>query len=190
MLLPPAFQGIAYRLADNWRGVIPEDFKEKPIKYLEIGAFCGANIFSVEKLYGTHPDTVLTCIDPWIDYDDYEEYKGEQPSIYQCFKNNTESIKQKLNVIRGFSHEQVYSLPDEHFDLIYIDGNHEPEYVLEDAVLCFRKLKVGGYMIFDDYGWGGPDRTQKGIDGFLMGYFRRIKVLGERKSQVFIKKLH
>ena len=30
---------------------------------------------------------------------------------------------------------------DEFFDIIYIDGNHEPEYVLEDAVLSFRKLK-------------------------------------------------
>jgi len=25
-------------------------------------------------------------------------------------------------------------------------------------------------MIFDDYGWGGPDLTQKGIDAFLSGY--------------------
>ena len=29
-------------------------------------------------------------------------------------------------------------------------------------------------MIFDDYGWGGPDLTQKGIDGFLSGYHKRI----------------
>jgi hypothetical protein len=36
-------------------------------------------------------------------------------------------------------------------DIIYIDGNHGPEYVLEDADLSFRKLK-NGIMIFDDYG--------------------------------------
>jgi hypothetical protein len=45
-------------------------------------------------------------------------------------------------------------------------------------------------MIFDDYGWGGPDETQKGIDGFLSGYHKRIKILGSIKdSQVFIQKL-
>jgi hypothetical protein len=44
-------------------------------------------------------------------------------------------------------------------------------------------------MIFDDYGWGGPDLTQKGIDGFLSGYHKRINYLGERETQVFIKKI-
>jgi hypothetical protein len=55
-------------------------------------------------------------------------------------------------------------------------------------VLAFRKLKVGGIMIFDDYGWGGPDLTQRGIDGFISGYHKRITCLGELQSQVFIVK--
>jgi hypothetical protein len=44
-------------------------------------------------------------------------------------------------------------------------------------------------MIFDDYSWGGPDLTQRGIDGFLSGYHKRIKYLGEKNSQVFITKV-
>jgi hypothetical protein len=45
-------------------------------------------------------------------------------------------------------------------------------------------------MIFDDYGWGGPDLTQRGIDGFLSGYHKRINYLGDiADSQVFIKKI-
>ena len=44
-------------------------------------------------------------------------------------------------------------------------------------------------MIFDDYGWGGADLTQRGIDGFLSGYHKRITCLGGRESQVFIKKI-
>ena len=43
-------------------------------------------------------------------------------------------------------------------------------------------------MIFDDYGWWGPELTQKGIDVFLSGYHKRINYLGEKHSQVFIKK--
>lgn len=73
---------------------------------------------------------------------------------------------------------------DKFFDIIYIDGNHEPEYVMEDAVLSFRKLKEGGIMIFDDYGW-----TQRGIDGFMRGYYKKIQIIGEFCTQVFIKKL-
>ena len=58
------------------------------------------------------------------------------------------------------------------FDIIYIDGNHEPEYVLEDAVLSFRKLKPGGIIIFDDYTFicDGINSTKLGIDSFIMSY--------------------
>jgi predicted O-methyltransferase YrrM len=83
----------------------------------------------------------------------------------------------------------VPTFADDFFDLIYVDGNHEPEYVLEDAVLCFRKLRKNGIMIFDDYGWGGPDLTQKGVDAFLKVYSKRIEYLGEKDSQVFVRKL-
>ena len=33
-------------------------------------------------------------------------------------------------------------------------------------------------MIFDDYGWGGPDLTQRGIDAFISGYYKRMAILG------------
>jgi len=147
------FIGAQYRLANNWFNHVDiNNYKDRQMNYLEIGTFYGANVFSVAQSYGLHNDTKLYCIDPWEDYNEYPEYKNEQPTIY-------------------------------------IDGNHEPEFVLEDAVLSFRKLKKNGIMIFDDYGWGGPDLTKRGIDGFLCGYHKRIKILGERNTQVFITKL-
>lgn len=188
------FQGVHYRLADFWHNHIPlHAYANKPIKYLEIGAFYGANLLSVARSYGAHPDSVLHCIDPWTDYSEYPEYKGQQTTIYDTFIKNIETLgddRKKVVVHRGFSNELVPNLEDASFDIIYVDGNHEPEYVLEDAVLCFRKLKVGGIMVFDDYGWGGPDLTKRGIDGFINGYHKRIKVLGIAGGvQVFIQKL-
>lgn len=114
-----------------------------------------------------------------------------QPSIYDSFIDNLNNsgVKEKIIVNRGYSNVEILKFQDNFFDIIYIDGNHEPEYVLEDAVLSFRKLKINGIMIFDDYGWGGPDLTQKGIDGFLNGYHKRIQILGLKNSQVFIQKI-
>lgn len=186
------FLGTQYRLANNWfANVDINNYKDKSINYLEIGAFYGANVLSVAKTYGLHKDSKLYCIDPWEDYDEYPEYKNEQSTIYNTFLTNIENSGEKNKIIinRGYSNLEIPKFNDEFFDIIYIDGNHEPEYVLEDAVLSFRKLKINGIMIFDDYGWGGPDLTQKGIDGFLAGYHKRIKNLGIRDSQVFIKKL-
>jgi predicted O-methyltransferase YrrM len=99
------------------------------------------------------------------------------------------NIENKMVIFRNYSHKILPQLEDSFFDIIYIDGNHEPEYVLEDAVLSFRKLKVGGFLIFDDYIWGNPDETQRGIDMFLSGYHKRIEVLGLQHNQMFVKKL-
>jgi predicted O-methyltransferase YrrM len=186
------FAGVQYRLADNWFNHVNVNiYKNRPINYLEIGAFHGANILSVAKTYASHCDSKLYCIDPWEDYTEYTEYKNQQSSVYSSFINNITNSGEidKIIINRGYSNLEIPKIQDDFFDIIYIDGNHEPEYVLEDAVLSFRKLKTNGIMIFDDYGWGGPDLTQKGIDGFLSGYHKRIQNLGERNSQVFITKL-
>ena len=186
------FEGVEYRTATNWFPIIPrEDFENKKVKYLEIGAFYGANVISVGKTYGSHPESELYCIDPWIDYSDYTEYKNEQGKTYNTFLRNVDNsgLKDKIKIRRGFSDQEITKFKDNFFDIIYIDGNHEPEYVLEDAVLSFRKLKVGGILIFDDYGWGGPDLTTKGINGFLSGYHKKIDILNiNHNTQTFIKK--
>ncbi len=186
------FEGIKYRIVNNWYDIVKlAEYKDRPIRYLEIGVFYGANLISVAKTYAKHPDSKLYAVDPWQDYDEYPEYKNEIGDVYQTFQKNIEAegVKEKIQVIRDFSHTILPTFENEFFDIIYIDGNHEPEFVLEDAVFAFRKLKQGGIMIFDDYGWGGPDLTQKGIDAFLSGYSKRIQKLGEADSQVFVKKL-
>ena len=185
------FVGIQYRLADNWfENINVNSYKDKQINYLEIGTFYGANIISVAHTYGLYKDSKLYCIDPWEDYEEYPEYKKEQSTIYNAFINNIKNsgVKDKIIINRGYSNLEIPKFQDEFFDIIYIDGNHEPEYVLEDAVLSFRKLKKNGIMIFDDYGWGGPDLTKRGIDGFLLGYHKKIKIVGEKNTQVFIQK--
>lgn len=184
------FEGEKYRLCDNWYDILPvDDYKNIPIKYLEIGSFYGANIISVSENYGSHCDSELFCIDPYEDYDEYPEYKGKQEEIYHSFLKNISPYSGKIKHIRGFSHKEILKFEDNFFDIIYIDGNHEPEFVLEDAVLSFRKLKPGGKIIMDDFGWNGPYLTTRGIMGFLDAYNKKIKYLGYKETQVFIQKL-
>ena len=191
-MLSSSFQGKSYHLSDNWEWHMHvEDYSLRPINYLEIGTFYGANLLSVANYYGKHPESKLYAIDPWIDYNEYPEYKGEQTNIYNTFLENVRNSghSDRITIKRGYSNEEVPKLPDDFFDIIYIDGNHEPEFVLEDAVLSFRKLKHGGVMIFDDYGWGGADLTKRGIDAFLSGYRDKITRIREpRHNQLFIKK--
>jgi predicted O-methyltransferase YrrM len=186
-----SFHGSIFTLSNAWDKFIDiDDYKDRPINYLEIGAYHGANAISVAYSYGLHPDSKLHLIDPWEDYSEYPEYKGEQEENYAKFVHNIETsgVKNKMVVHRGHSKDKVPTFQDEYFDIIYIDGNHEPEAVLEDAVLSFRKLKHDGIMIFDDYGWGSPDLTQRGIDAFVSGYYKQIATTAKSASQLFARK--
>ena len=179
--------GIHYRLANNWFNKINvNQYMNRPINYLEIGGFNGENILSVSKTYALHKESKLYCIDNWEGYD-----KHNKSPIYKSFIDNIEnsSVKDKIFINLGYSYSEIPKFHDDYFDIIYIDGNHEPEYVLEDAVLSYRKLKNKGIMIFDDYGWGGPALTAKGIDSFISAYHKRINYLGQKNTQVFIKKI-
>lgn len=186
------FQGIQYRLSHNWFNFVNiDDYKNKPINYLEIGLLHGANIISVANTYGLHKDSKLYGIDPFEDYDEYDEYKNQQKASYNRFINNIEiyGIKDKIIFSRGYSNNEILKYDDNFFDIIYIDGNHESQYVLEDAILSFRKLKKNGILIFDDYNDNTMPDLKKAVDAFINCYYKSITVLGERDYQLFIKKI-
>lgn len=187
------FKGRHYTLANNWLNIINvNNYNDKPINYLEIGTFYGGNIIAVGLTYGLHKESKLYCIDPWEDYDEYDEYKNEQPHIYNTFIENVKNsgFEDKIIINRGYSNKEINKFDDNFFDIIYIDGNHEPDYVLEDAVSSFRKLKVNGIMIFDDYGWYSKHEVEKGVDAFVSAYYKRIEYLKHQSGQVFIKKIN
>jgi hypothetical protein len=171
--------GTQFRSCKNWLNFFEEN-GEAPIKYLEVGVHYGRNFFEVNETFAKHPESELHAIDPWTDYEEYPEYKGQQDSIYEQFLKNKGTLPEeqlkKIHVHRGLSHETIPKLPDEYFDLIYIDGNHEPEFAMEDGVLAFRKLKKGGYMIFDDFG-PDPICPTAGLQGFATGYQKVTEIV-------------
>jgi len=61
-------------------------------------------------------------IDPWEDYEDYDEYRGQQQNTYNCFLNNIENSgqKEKIVICRGYSNKEIPKFKDEFFDIIYI----------------------------------------------------------------------
>ncbi len=72
-----------------------------------------------------------------------------------------------------------------YYDLIYVDGSHEAEDVLVDAVMAWRLLKVAGMVIFDDYGLGGG--VKDAVDVFLNFFAHKLNLI-HISFQVFIEK--
>lgn len=170
----------------HWKDKIQE--KDIPINYLEIGVFRGENIIGMSKTYCKHLESKMYCVDPWIDYDEYSEYKGKLGIIYNLFVEamNKENLWDKIVVHRDFSHNVVPTFNDDFFDIVFIDGNHETDFVYKDGVMVLPKVKSGGTIIFDDYDW---PQTKIGIDKFIEEYKYQLTNLRHTPYQMFVDKL-
>ena len=57
----------------------------------------------------------------------------------------------QLIVGEGQSFDVMSAYPDKMFDVIYVDGAHEYEFVKKDAQAAVRKIADDGILIFNDY---------------------------------------
>jgi predicted O-methyltransferase YrrM len=191
-LLPDGFIGTHSYLADNWyRFIDVSNYNTRPIKYLEIGTFYGANAISVHNTYAAHPSSKLDCIDAWSYYPEYPEItQAQQDQIYADFQTNllTANCVNKTRIFRGFSVNVLPTLMDAAYDIIYVDGNSLPTFMMEDIILSYRKLAPGGVLVINNYDVKAENASQRAIDGFIHVYTGNITILGVQISQIFIRK--
>lgn len=146
---------------------------------MEIGVWMGG--FSNEIL-NKNPRT-LYLLDPWL-YQEPKEvgnklYSGivaknqkEMDNIYLSIINKF-SCNDKIKVLKGKSNIILPLLEEEFFDWIYIDGNHEEEFVYRDLINSLRIIKNGGYITGDDVLWkndNGILTVKKALEKFVNEY--------------------
>ena len=161
----------------------------KPIEYLEIGSLHGGSVLQFHNIFGN--DVHSTCIDPYAQCDNYMEYQNEHETNYEIYKQNTAQLGTKNIHYRKASSDVLPTLQDNFYDVIYIDGNHNLCNILEDAVLCYRKLKQDGYMVLDDVNWGhGRCNTNYTVTAFINAYtFHKMILVYYTDDQAILKKL-
>ena len=66
---------------------------------------------------------------------------------------------------KGCSQDVLPQLAGQLFDFIYIDGAHEADLVLQDALNAHPLLAPGGFLVFDDLAYSFADPKQNTIHG-------------------------
>lgn len=85
-------------------------------------------------------------------------------------------------------------------EFIYVDGDHRSSYVLEDLVLAFNIIPIGGIILCDDLNWVNsknnniPDSPslapRMAIENFLQCNWHRIRLIDlPRGHQVAFEKI-
>jgi predicted O-methyltransferase YrrM len=155
----------------TWRSVVLPLLPERP-RWLEIGSHEGLSAcWTIENVPGVR----LVCVDVW-DYLPAKEH----------FDYN---VAGRAEVHHCRSWDYLIKATPYSFDVVYIDGDHEAKSVIEDFVLAWPLVAVGGIIIFDDYKWkmSGIMPPQPAIDALLHIYGSRIEVL-HKDRQVIVKK--
>jgi len=110
----------------------------------------------------------------------YKLYNIETFYHLQKLKTNLALISQNINCLRDKlkSYKYIYLLENDIiFDIIYLDGCHEPEYIKRDIENVFKFTKKDSIIWFDDYGGGVNGSIKKNINNFLQKYKNKFKIL-------------
>jgi predicted O-methyltransferase YrrM len=176
-----------------WQEVLKNISDLANLNFLEIGSWEGQSTCWLLDNILTHPSSKITCIDTFEGGIEHQ-FSDELSLIESKFDGNLKRAKceNKLIKIVGLSQSCLRELPLSHYDVIYIDGSHIASDVLEDTILCWRLLKNGGMIIFDDYQWEGyRDQPLKhpapAINTFLSIFQDKINVI-HKGYQVIIQK--
>jgi len=157
-------------------------FKDKKIEAIEIGVLKGESSLAMIKNLNL---IKLNLIDPYTRYSDYKK-DGNYKNIKlakKLAKKRLAPCANKINWIFDYS-ENAYKKIDEQVDFIYIDGNHEYEYVKKDLELYWPKLKNNGIF-------SGHDIQSLKVSKAVLEFANKKGVdihFGERRDWWIIKK--
>ena len=136
-----------YKFTYNWFGTNPQiwfyvfkklNFFARKSNILEIGTFEGRSAAFFYKYLNINKFITVDLMNTnSIEYKNFE-------------KNSKKFTNCKFYNLKSNIFFKEIKLEQE-FDIIYIDGSHFYEDVLNDAIYSYKILKTGGIIIFDDF---------------------------------------
>jgi len=127
---------------------------------VEVGTKHGA---SAEMWCRANPQMHLTCIDPYKAYRMVRDQE-HQDAIHAVAMDRLKPYN--ATIVRATSMDAVKDFEDGSLDFVYIDGNHDFDYVVMDLVCWARKVRDGGMIALHDYYNFGKGGIIKAVDAY------------------------
>ena len=161
----------------------------KEFSYLEIGSYEG---LSALYILSNYPNAKVITVDLWDESNINSE--SLEVNFREVEKRFDENLKDyKFTKIKKDSVIALRELLKKNisFDIIYIDGSHNGEDILSDAIESYKLLNKGGIIIFDDIVNANKNisiQSYKGFEKFCEIYSYKLKIL-YLKNIAVVKKI-
>lgn len=143
--------------------------KDQNITYVEIGCYAGGSACLMLQ----RPNTKVISID--LGNPIPEEIVYSNVKKLNKFNNS-------YNYLKGNSqtYEMVYRLKElvDDIDMLFIDGDHSYQAVINDFTLYEHLVKPGGFVIFDDYHDYGSPGTKIAVNEIIKSITNRYNIIG------------
>ena len=173
---------------DIFNFFLPKD-KSQKFDYLEVGCFEGLSSFYVLSEYKSVNAFFLDIWD--LPNPNSKTLSNNFNTVEKAFdKNLSEFNFTKIKEDSVVSMRRLLK-QNKSFDFIYIDGSHNGEDILSDAIEAFKILKVGGLIFFDDFLQHDKNRivqSYEGIGKFLSLYLDYLVIEYFQNNLVVRKK--
>jgi hypothetical protein len=136
-------QEFTAEFAHYWWGAF-KGCRDEIKDYLEVGSWEGQSAVLAAWLFR---NARITAVD-WF------ANAGAETN----FDHNTAPFTDRLEKVKGTTWDVLsgFAAEKRSFDVIYIDADHRFDSVLLDTILSWSLLRVGGYLVWDDYLWWVP----------------------------------
>ena len=153
---------------------------------VEIGVQAGKN---AKSILDTLNIKRLYLVDPYIEFYQPQTGTGATKEVQEIHKRNAkkrlEKYKDKIEFVEKLSSEAAGLFGDNSLDFVYIDGNHDYDFVIQDITLWYPKVRSGGVIGGHDFGinWVGV------VEAVLEYRDKHnLKLYGDKYDWWFIKK--
>lgn len=162
------------------REYIVELIKKNNFKtVVEIGTAAGFTASYILKNI-KDKDFKLYCVDPYLSYKDYEN-DGTSKIVKKCREQAYKDVFLDSRAIHleEFSEKAAKRFGMKSIDMVFIDGNHNYKYVMQDLKLWHPVVKKKGIVSGHDFG-GGWHGVKKAVREFYKNRLSEIKTGQDR----------
>lgn len=131
-------------------------YKDKPVNICEVGISGGWSLLLWDR-YFTHPDCHIVGIDPLHEMAkdaSWEDREGHKSLIrVEMFEDVRKMYSPRVETLLIDAYEQttLQKFADESFDIVLDDGSHKTEDKHFFLMEYWRKVKLGGWLIIEDF---------------------------------------